>query len=64
MKTSHAYCFLVLEAQVPVPVHDPLCEVEVTVLVLALNGAKPGAQDGLVVALNVEADILGGLQEV
>lgn len=62
--TSHAYCSLVLEAQPSITVHYALGEVEVPVLVLALDATEPGPQDGLVVALDVEADIFGSLQEV
>lgn len=55
---------LVLEAEASITVHDPLGQVDVPVLILALNSLEPGTQDGLVVALNVETNILGGLEEV
>lgn len=61
---THAYCFLVLEAKVAIPVHDSLSEVDVPVLVLAIEVAEPGTEDGLGVALDVETNILGGLEEV
>lgn len=55
---------LVLEAEASITVHDPLSQVDVPVLILALDGLEPGTQDGLIVALNVEANILSGLKEV
>lgn len=64
MTTLYADRFLVLEAQVAVTVHDPLREVEVAVLPLAVDLLEPGTQDGLVIALDVEADVLSGLAEV
>lgn len=62
--TLYADCFLVLEAKAAVTVHDPLREVEVPVLPLAVDLSEPGTQDGLVVALDVEADVLSGLEVV
>lgn len=62
--TLYTDCFLVLEAKAAVTVHDPLREVEVPVLPLAVDLSEPGTQDGLVVALDVEADVLSGLEVV
>lgn len=61
--TLHFNSFLVLEAQASITVHDPLGQVDIPVLPLAIDGLEPCTKDGLGVALNVEADILSGLQE-
>lgn len=62
--TLSVYGFLVLKAKAPVTVHDPLGQVDVPVLPLAIHVLEPGSQDGLVFALNVEANVLSSLKEV
>jgi hypothetical protein len=64
MMTLSADCSLHLEAQASIAVHNPLSQVDIPVLIVSLQGLESGTQDGLVIALDVEADILGCLREV
>lgn len=55
---------LLLEDQLSISVHDPLGQVDVTVNPLVAESLELGPQDGLVLTLDVETDVLGRLGEV
>lgn len=52
------------EAQLAVAVHDPLSQVNVSVLELSVFGPEPCAENGLAVSLQGEVDVLSTLGEV